>query len=98
MKAQEGFEDFSSREMMYYIHTPGATHWELRGLFLFSVFFMFAPSCALVWSHSRSPQVVENREGSRWTPACVAFKGGGDPIIGNIARSQRFEVRCRRDE
>lgn len=39
-------------------------------------------------------KVVENREGSRWTPACVAFKGGGDPIIGNIARSQRFEVRC----
>lgn len=40
------------------------------------------------------PKVVENREGSRWTPACVAFKGGGDPIIGNIARAQRFEVQC----
>ncbi|CAM9156517.1 unnamed protein product, partial [Scytosiphon promiscuus] len=37
------------------------------------------------------PEVVENREGSRWTPACVAFKGGGDPIIGSIARAQRFE-------
>ncbi|CAN0175061.1 unnamed protein product, partial [Ectocarpus sp. 4 AP-2014] len=37
------------------------------------------------------PEVVENREGSRWTPACVAFKGGGDPIVGSIARAQRFE-------
>ena len=37
-------------------------------------------------------KVVENREGSRWTPACVSFKGGGDPVIGTLARAQRFEV------
>lgn len=46
-------------------------------------------------TYSPPLKVVENREGSRWTPACVAFKGGGDPIIGSIARAQRFEVRTK---
>ncbi|CAM9364373.1 unnamed protein product [Ascophyllum nodosum] len=38
------------------------------------------------------PEVVENREGSRWTPACVSFKGGGDPVVGTMAKAQRFEA------
>ena len=37
-------------------------------------------------------KVVENREGSRWTPACVSFKGDGDPVVGTMAKAQRFEV------
>lgn len=39
-------------------------------------------------------KVLENREGSRFTPACVSFKGGEDPFVGNLARAKRFEVQC----
>ncbi|CAN0385801.1 unnamed protein product [Discosporangium mesarthrocarpum] len=43
-------------------------------------------------SAGKFPEVVENREGSRFTPAVVGFKSGVDPFVGLLARAQRFEA------
>ncbi|CAM9319070.1 unnamed protein product [Phaeothamnion confervicola] len=40
----------------------------------------------------KAPEVVENREGHRWTPAALAFRGGDAPIVGSLAAVHRWQT------